>query len=622
MRGFAVKKLLTPILTIMILFTMSMSGTAALATKLPEAPTAGAVSKAAVEAFAARAEGATTESVAIYGSDTCGKFINWCFNAVPELVAARGGQESGSACISLVQALLWKKLGNFFWTCNGTITGPNDSSLWNRWVGELGPASQFQRVSSFTPKRGDIVVFSSGYSATVLSHAGIMTSETKWKHSSGGTVYPNPKSPWEGFNVEASYNNSKYNWSEYIVGFFRFNTELPDTVKPTVNSVSISGKDLHGFSLLADVSDDRSLASVMVGIWTDAVGIDNAVWESVEVSGSSDTADIYFDTEGLGRAVNTKYHANVYAVDTAGNISSAYRSPDVFIEDIPPVLKRLNILNVSSTGFDVNIQAQDNDGIKFIYWYAWNDEIGIGNSVDHYERFSGTSFVDWTYHVNYADLGGASNTNYYVNAVVYDLCENSCEEVRTSVFIPKTVPLEQLIPPSSPMNVLVGSSEDLYAEFVPGDVFPLPVIVWTSDDESTVAVQRGVLTGLKPGVAWVTCAADGNEAVNASTLVVVHAAQRLMIPDGTRVIQADAFRGSTALQEVVLPAGIQKIESGAFADCPNLRLILAPSATIMVESGAFSGCQDLTVLTYPNSTFMDYMFQTLEITKCAEYGDW
>ena len=229
------KRIQSIVLTILIPILVFLANVPALATKLPEAAQPGYVSKTAVKAFTAKANDATTSSVAIYGYNTCGKFVNWCFNAIPELVNARGGQESGTAASSLIQALLWRKLGTFFWTCNGTITKANDSTLWKRWVEEkvLGPSSQFKRVSSFTPEPGDIVLFSSGWddeknveAPTVLSHVGIMVAENnKWKHSSSGVIYPNPNTPDEGFDVKASYRNRKYNWREYIVGFFRFNTE-------------------------------------------------------------------------------------------------------------------------------------------------------------------------------------------------------------------------------------------------------------------------------------------------------------------------------------------------------------------------------------------------------------
>ena len=59
------------------------------------------VSPEAVEAFAAAAQGATTQSVGIYGTNTGNEFVNWCFNGVPDLVNALGSRTCGWVIFSL-----------------------------------------------------------------------------------------------------------------------------------------------------------------------------------------------------------------------------------------------------------------------------------------------------------------------------------------------------------------------------------------------------------------------------------------------------------------------------------------------------------------------------------------
>ena len=197
---------------------------------LPQQTCAGqTVSIEAVEAFAARAEAATTASAGLSGEGTGEYFVNWCFNGVPDLVTALGRQANGPYAGDLISGLLKKGLGTFNWVCTGSICSNDDDALWNAYVGHSFPADRVIRVSDYTPFRGDIVLFHNNESsATALSQVGILTSAVNWKYSSGGIVFPNRQYPADGFDVKVSFHNNQYNWREYIVGFFHFSTPIPE----------------------------------------------------------------------------------------------------------------------------------------------------------------------------------------------------------------------------------------------------------------------------------------------------------------------------------------------------------------------------------------------------------
>ncbi len=156
-----------------------------------------------------------------------------------------------------------------------------------------------------------------------------------------------------------------------------------DTTKPAVTGAILSGGNNRGYTLTCYASDDRALASIQIATWNDIEGIENAVWQTQYVSGTSATAAFNIGTHN--NIKETFYHTNVYACDTTINVSAPVRGADYFIGDggnltietIYPDGKSASsttIFHNAGQSAYQNIVAEDEDKYLFDHWES---ETGI-----------------------------------------------------------------------------------------------------------------------------------------------------------------------------------------------------------------------------------------------------
>lgn len=107
-----------------------------------------------------------------------------------------------------------------------------------------------------------------------------------------------------------------------------------------------------------------------------------------------------------------------------------------------------------------------------------------------------------------------------------------------------------------------------------------------------------------PGV--VTIAVETVDSARSSTscTLIIHAAERLVLPGALTHIEAEAFRGAAAM-EVVLSARVTRIGEMAFAGCKNLTLINLPDE-VLIGQDAFAGCDQLTIICTEGSAAQRY----------------
>ncbi len=115
---------------------------------------------------------------------------------------------------------------------------------------------------------------------------------------------------------------------------------------------------------------------------------------------------------------------------------------------------------------------------------------------------------------------------------------------------------------------------------------------WTSSDPETVIVSANKVTGLKPGIAYITVTKGDCE----PAVCCVHVVDRreLHFPSGLQIIEDEAFAGNIC-SYAVLPQGVKTIGSQAFAHCTRLKEIVIPESVFSIAEDAFMDCPQLTI---------------------------
>ena len=139
-----------------------------------------------------------------------------------------------------------------------------------------------------------------------------------------------------------------------------------DSQPPVVTSTSIFELNGDSYTLSFSATDDVGLDHFAVGTWNDAIGINQAKWQYIPVSGTSANGRATISAADFGGLLNTTYHTNVYAYDTSGKQSAAVRAFDRFLESEKPVILDAHITQITDSGFDFEITAADNNELNTI----------------------------------------------------------------------------------------------------------------------------------------------------------------------------------------------------------------------------------------------------------------
>lgn len=127
-----------------------------------------------------------------------------------------------------------------------------------------------------------------------------------------------------------------------------------------------------------------------------------------------------------------------------------------------------------------------------------------------------------------------------------------------------------------------------------GHDVPLSISSTQELDLVSSEAMSGKFTGEACGVATVTAATEDPFKTLASCKVIIHAAERLILPEALTAIQKEAFIGLN-IQEVVLSDAVAFIGAKAFAGCSGMALINLPD-DVQIAEDAFSGCDLLTII--------------------------
>ena len=168
--------------------------------------------------------------------------------------------------------------------------------------------------------------------------------------------------------------------------------------------------------------------------------------------------------------------------------------------------------------------------------------------------------------------------------------------------------------PITPVEEIVLDQKTLNMNFddqvtVTHTVFPinatLKAVHWSSNDKNIATVTNGIVTAKNVGATVITCESTDHSEVKASCIVIVHSAERVLLPEELEILEEEAFM-DTGVQEVIIPNSVRSIRKNAFSHCKNLRIIYVPKSVLSIESGVFDDFEDLTILCEPDSAIIQY----------------
>ena len=208
-----------------------------------------------------------------------------------------------------------------------------------------------------------------------------------------------------------------------------------------------------------NVNDNGSgIDRVVFPTWTlkeDSTGNDqdDITWTSGVIDGSSVA---YWVKRSDHNDEYGVYRTHIYAYDKNGNCTSV-AVPDVALEQTPPLITNVKVLDVSAYGYSVECEVADSgsgiDRVQFPTWTTLNNQDDIQDDWQHNSAASGVIEGNKvTYKVNISDHNDEVG-DYQTHIYAYDKCGNY-----TSIAVP-TVNIKSSPPSITDIQVFGISTE-------------------------------------------------------------------------------------------------------------------------------------------------------------------
>ena len=415
-----------------------------------------------------------------------------------------------------------------------------------------------------------------------------------------------------------------------------------ETQKPVIKEASITSASPTRYYVRYTATDNSNIAKMMIGTWNDAIGVSNAKWQTVAVSGKEVTRTFCIDIADFDNRQDVVYHTNVYAIDTCGNINDPVSAGTIMLETEKPVITEAAIVSAAANGYSVRFSATDNSNIAKLQIGSWNDDIGVSNAKWQTVEVSGKQ-VTHTFNVDIADFDNKQNVVYHTNVYAIDSCGNKNDPVSAGyILIENEAPVitdgEVSQSTRNGYQVVVNATDN-------SALSKLQIGTWhsgiTADDalwqECEIDGDGNAASadfyidyadfGDVHDVTFTTTAFAIDRCGNSTGPVVVAEVFRpdysavdnadFILPATLAVIDGEAFSG-LAMAAVKCPETLEEIGARAFAGCLNLRNIYIPESVTAIDATAFEDCEGLVIWGRPDSeaeifadnqgyTFREYM---------------
>ncbi len=231
--------------------------------------------------------------------------------------------------------------------------------------------------------------------------------------------------------------------------------------------------------------------------------------------------------------------------------------------------------------------------------------IGVSDEADFHSRLSslvteGTSYAaffltsDASFDLQSAFQSWYSENRYMNGLYGYYLASFSERECEIYLNLGEAYPGKALVQQAAlrTHTLFLSIGERDVLDFVQLPEAATEGLLWTSDNETAVTVENGVVRAVGSGRATIRLSfATGSDECR----VFVLTSDTLSLPEGLQTLEAEAFAGSSDVQTVYLPRGLSTVGSRAFADCEGLLSIYFASADAEIAPDAFAGCENLTI---------------------------
>lgn len=393
-----------------------------------------------------------------------------------------------------------------------------------------------------------------------------------------------------------------------------------DREGPTISNVQVSNVTNTGYDVSCTVTDPSGVDRVQFPTWTTLNGQDDLLsdWSVNSAARGTQNGDTWTFHVNIADHNNEggDYLTHIHAYDKYGNSTSSSAGV-VSIDVEPPVIRNIQVSNVTSKGYDVSCTVTDNVGVNRVVFPTWTDRNGQDDitsewwSVDHFAT-RGTQYGDtWTFHVDIADHNHESGL-YHTHIYAYDDAGN--RECNT------TDAAEVVVPePASTVTFDAngGTAEFDSKEVEYGDVLGvLPeadrshyvFLGWYTDPEDgdRVTDQSDVTGSVTLYAHWVPAFGAGWQLEDGVLTIENDGAME----DYAAASDAPWFRLRSQIQSVIVSEGVTSLSSYAFYGCDELEEVSLPQSLCRIGSLAFGGCTKLSSIVIPSDVLLigDYAF--------------
>ncbi len=220
------------------------------------------------------------------------------------------------------------------------------------------------------------------------------------------------------------------NWSAASV----WSASSMDSDVPVVTSVECKNMTSTGFDLVVKATDNSAVSKIRIDVWGGGVRKYDKTFDVTNTTNYSGT--FHFDWADLDASSNMTYKVYAYAEDEYGNKSTS-QYVYVYSDITAPGNVSLTVSNLTNTGYDLKVIAEDGNGVAKVRTTVWSA------AVNRYDKtFTVNSGVEYSdvFHFNFADLGNIANTTYRTRVYITDALGNTTDPIYTDVFADNTAP--------------------------------------------------------------------------------------------------------------------------------------------------------------------------------------
>lgn len=277
-----------------------------------------------------------------------------------------------------------------------------------------------------------------------------------------------------------------------------------DTARPVIANAGCENITGKGYTVKADISDNRAVASVKVStyfegnkaktisrVYTSAV---NSLSHSVKVTDLGSKDGYYITT--------------ITATDEAGN--SSEQVIKTYVDTTAPTISGAKVENITAKGFDVSCNVSDKSGVSKVVFPAYPTKNGESAKKYASGKLSGGKASTYVSAEDYSVKSG----EFTVKITAYDKYGNSsAKTIKASIKPAASVTLDK-----ASLTLDKGKSSVISAKMGGGSGLT-DFVSWKSSNSKIASVSNGKVTAKGVGRATITAYTTGGKNVKCTVTV-------------------------------------------------------------------------------------------------------